>query len=165
MLTSLRISSTLHRYNQKENSMFKLMKKSDLKHLQEKISDIGIKLTRCQKELDAAYEEIKNSDTVNEELRDTIRKLEDSIMVMQKAQEEEAVVSDTNSVELAIANDLTTVTPTIKFRRDVFEKMVELGYLSDKDEGNAMAIQVALMTVSFEALQQIIEAFSEPVED
>lgn len=144
--------------------MFKLMKKSDLKHLQEKISDIGIKLTRCQKELDAAYEEIKNSDTVNEELRDTIRKLEDSIAVMQKAQEE-AVVSDTNSVELAIANDLTTVTPTIKFRRDVFEKMVELGYLSDKDEGNAMAIQIALMTVSFEALQQIIEAFSEPVED
>lgn len=141
--------------------MFKVMKKKDLDLMSEKIHDIGKKLAACQEELDDAYGKIQKNEELNESLTRTISKLEGHIEKIEQAQ----LLSDTNSVELSIENDLTKVTPTVKFRTDVYEKMVELGYLSDKDDGNDMAIQIALMTISFEALQQIIESFSAPVED
>lgn len=141
--------------------MFKVMKKKDLDLMSEKIHDIGKKLAACQKELNDAYGKIQKNEELNESLTRTISKLEGHIEKIEQAQ----LLSDTNSVELSIENDLTKVTPTVKFRTDVYEKMVELGYLSDKDDGNDMAIQIALMTISFEALQQIIESFSAPVED
>lgn len=144
--------------------MFKFMKKSDLDHLQGQIEEIGSKLSACQNELDSAYAEIEKTEKVNEDLRETIESMESSLEEMQHIQDE-SIHADSNVVELEIANDLTTVTPTVRFRRDVFEKMVELGYLSDKDQNNDMAIQVALMTITHEALQQIIDSFSEPVED
>lgn len=141
--------------------MFKLMKKSDLDSLNQKMDCIRNKLSESQQELHSSYLQVEETEKHNEELKEQVRKLEEQIEESARAQ----LIADSNIVELQIANDLTSVVPVVRFRQDVFEKMVELGYLSDKDSGNDMAIQVALMTISHEALQQIIDSFSEPVED
>lgn len=141
--------------------MFKLMKKSDFESLNRKMDDINQKLDKAERDLEDSYLQAEEVEKHNAELRVTIDELQEKLEETERAN----MISDTNIVELRVAEDLTSVTPIVRFRTDLFEKMVELGYLSDKDSGNDMAIQVALMTISHEALQQIIDSFSEPVED
>ena len=145
--------------------MFKIVKKSDFEHLQSKIISIGQKLSGYEEDLHEANNKIEEYQKLNHDLDLTIAELKNQIETFNKSDESHQLIANVNSVELVIADDLTKVTPIVKFRRDVFEKMVELGYLSDKDEGSDIAIQLALMTIAHEALDQIIESFSQPVEE
>lgn len=73
---------------------------------------------------------------------------------------------DENSVTLRVSDDLTRVIPSVRVKREVFEKMVELGYLDDTvtSESKPFAMQLALMHVCSEALEQIMESFAASIE-
>lgn len=64
-----------------------------------------------------------------------------------------------------ISANLLTVTPVVKYDPVIFEKLVELGYLNDTHQDNKFAIQLAVLTVTHEALTQIIDSFSENLKE
>lgn len=73
--------------------------------------------------------------------------------------------SDTNEVCLRIADDLTNITPIVRWKDNTKERLIQIGALSDAAiAGNAnTAVQVALMTIASEALEQVIEGFAPAV--
>ena len=79
----------------------------------------------------------------------------------------EEIYSSENSVTLRITDDLTQVVPTIKVKPDVFEKMVELGYLDDSvnSETKSVSMQAALLVIANEAMEQIIESMSNSIDN
>ena len=79
----------------------------------------------------------------------------------------EDLYSSQNTITLTVADDLTQVVPTVRVKPDVFEKMVELGYLDDtvNTENKAFMMQTALLVIANEALEQIVEAMTQKVED
>jgi len=72
--------------------------------------------------------------------------------------------SDENSVKFVISKDLTQVTPVVRVNTESHEKMIEMGYIKDGDENHKFATQLALITIVDEAVDQIIESFSAPIE-
>lgn len=111
-------------------------------------------------------EEEKYTDAV-EAFAHTEAKLQDTIYTLEeRLRKHEEAFSDQNSVTLQVNDDLTSVTPYVRVKEEVFEKMVELHYLNDavNPETKSMAMQLALLTIANESLDQIIEAFTSPIE-
>lgn len=75
--------------------------------------------------------------------------------------------AEENSLTLAVSDDLTHVVPSVRVKKEAFEKMVELGYLDDtvNSETKPFAMQLALMQICSEALEQIMESFSSSFEE
>lgn len=71
--------------------------------------------------------------------------------------------TDENSVTLKVSNDLTKVVPIVRYNPSTVEKFIELGYLSDDQERNTFAAQLALLTIVQEAVSQILENFTDEV--
>lgn len=74
------------------------------------------------------------------------------------------VLSEGAETVFKISPNITNISPTIRYHPEIFEKLVELGYLNDTHTDNKFAIQLALLTITHEALGQIIEAFTESVD-
>lgn len=74
------------------------------------------------------------------------------------------VLSEGAETVFKISSNITNISPTIRYHPEIFEKLVELGYLNDTHTDNKFAIQLALLTITHEALGQIIEAFAESVD-
>ena len=119
--------------------MFKLVKKNTL--------------TAIQQELDEAEQQLEQLMKENRDLSDEVKKLHE---LFNNAGE--------NSVRLDISNDVKTVVPTIKFDQDIFDKLVELGYLDDSKKNHTFAMQLALIVIAHEALTQIIETYQSPID-
>jgi len=83
-----------------------------------------------------------------------------------KLEEVNSAFAEENSVTLIIDDTLTHVTPYVKVREDVFDKMVELHYLNDavNPETKGMSMQLALLTIASDGLDQILDAFSSPID-
>lgn len=89
----------------------------------------------------------------------------DEIRELKKQIETLSSKSDDNYVKIQFSNDLFKVIPIIGYREDVFESLFQEGLLDDGDN-NQHAIQLALLTMASDALQQLLQAFEEPlVED
>ena len=140
---------------------------SDIRELQNEIDNL-------QKILDEANHDIVESKKAREKEEEKSeyyfnesKVLEQKVEELQAALEhKEEVYSSENSVTLRITDDLTQVVPTIKVKPDVFEKMVELGYLDDSvnSETKSVSMQAALLVIANEAMEQIIESMSNSVD-
>lgn len=84
-----------------------------------------------------------------------------------KVEELNSIYADHNTITLTVRDDLTQVTPTVKVKPEVFDKMVELGYLDDHvtSETKSHLMQTAMLVIGSEALEQIVESMSQPVAD
>lgn len=89
----------------------------------------------------------------------------DEIRELKKQIETLSSKSDDNYVKIQFSDDLFKVVPIIGYRGDAFEALFQEGLLNDGDN-NQHAIQLALLTMASDALQQLLQAFEEPlVED
>ena len=103
-----------------------------------------------------------------EQEKNNNKALEQKVEELQAALDyKEEIYSSENSVTLKITDDLTQVVPTIKVKPEVFEKMVELGYLDDSvnSETKSVSMQAALLVIANEAMEQIIESMSNNIDN
>lgn len=107
-----------------------------------------------QQELDKAEEELKKLIGENEKLAEEVKKLHD---LFNNASE--------NSVRIDISPDIKSVTPSIKYNPEIFEKLVELGYLDDTKQNHTFAIQLALIVVAHDAMAQILDTYQAPIDN
>lgn len=84
----------------------------------------------------------------------------------EKISREESVYGDANIVKLTISDDLQSVLPHVTVKSEVYEKMVQLGVISDAltVDAKPTAMQIALMSMANEALSTILEQFEAPIE-
>ena len=68
--------------------------------------------------------------------------------------------SDKNSVKIEFEDDFQKAMPIFRTKPETFDKMVELGYLKDSDQGNNTAVQLALMVAASEVMEQILSSFA-----
>ena len=95
--------------------------------------------------------------------RKEIESLQKQIKTLQEATEK--VTDEKNSVSLIIHEDLTKITPIIRYREDVIDKLIELGHISEAQREDKYAIQIALAIISEEALSQMIDMFTATPEE
>lgn len=72
--------------------------------------------------------------------------------------------SDKCKVTFEIDDNLTKITPVIKWKDSIVEKMIEAGYLKDANVSKT-AVQLGLMAIASEALEQILTDFVEPMRE
>ena len=72
-------------------------------------------------------------------------------------------IADETHVVISIKDDLTTISPTIRYDPVIVPKLIELGYINDAavEKNDAFAIQIALISIVHEGLGQIMESFTE----
>lgn len=129
----------------------------EVSEAEKKVRQLSNELHRYEEMYTDSLEEFAKAEA---SYQDTIYTLREQL------QKHEETFSDQNSVTLQVNDDLTSVTPYVRVKEEVFEKMVELHYLNDavNPETKAMAMQLALLTIANESLDQIIESFTSPVE-
>lgn len=129
--------------------MFRIVKNQTLKDYQHEIEMLKY-------ELAGKSQIIKTLREDNERSFDTINSLNEKL---------EKFESSTNEVVTKISTDLTQVTPIVRYNPEIVEKLIELGYVNDATAQDKFAIQLALITVAQEALTQLVESFSEELEE
>lgn len=78
---------------------------------------------------------------------------------------ETSTEGDRNEVIMRIDDDMTTITPIVRWKGDsTSEKLIEMGYLKDANNTKT-ATQVALMVVALESLEQLVEEFQPNVQE
>ena len=132
-----------------------------INQLQNEIDTLTESLTESNNQLVNYQNKISRYDDDNEALEAKNKELQEALDY------KEEIYSSENSVTLKITDDLTQVVPTIKVKPDVFEKMVELGYLDDSvnSETKSVSMQAALLVIANEAMEQIIESMSNSIDN
>ena len=69
-----------------------------------------------------------------------------------------------NSVTIIISDDLSTITPIIRHRADVFETIFQNGYLNDS-QNSKEATELAMLTIANDGLTQLLSEFVEPFKE
>jgi putative lipase involved disintegration of autophagic bodies len=134
--------------------MFKFIKSKSYKNIKESRDKANDERSKALADLKQAQDKLDHLLEENEELSSEVKKLNDLFNN-----------SSEISVKLDIDSDLKKVTPTIKYNEDVFEKLVELGYLNDGQQGHTFSIQLALVVVASEALNQIIDTYQTDIDE
>lgn len=141
--------------------MIRIVTSTKLYALEEEATDLS---TRCG-QLD------RNNEYLNRQVEELEAHLEDAQRAIQLIRDENqklldySVQSDTNEVIIRISEDLTSITPIVRWRgEDASEKLIELGMLKDANNTKT-ATQVALMTIALDGLEQIIEEFQPTVQE
>lgn len=148
--------------------MIRLITRSRLKMLYDEIEaqeaeneqncEKNIEMVRQMEGLEAAR------DTLEKELESVQTKLHEAEARIQEY-EQSLDRHDSNEVTLLIDDDLMRITPRVRWKAGIEEKMFELGYLDDTNINNRMAAQVALLTIGSEGMEQLLETFTpEPTE-
>jgi translation initiation factor 2B subunit (eIF-2B alpha/beta/delta family) len=114
------------------------------------------------KKLRESRESLKNAHDTNETLQAEIKSLKNTISVMD---ERNKVLSENTFVKMLLDDTLTKATPVVKYNPAIVEKLIELGYINDAMSEDKFAIQIALLTISNEAISQIIESFEQEFDD
>lgn len=144
---------------------FKIMKRSTYdelqshtRYLERTVNSLKEALQREEATLQRLREEYSHQQSAIEALN---RRAEELEQLTINAQE--------NEVTIFVKDDLVTLVPRIRWKPGVEEKLFELGYLSDATiadpSSKNFAIQLSLMDIAYDGLKQIIEQFSETVED
>jgi len=133
---------------------------SDTNQLDYEIEILRDDLAKANDKTNRFKESLEQEQSNNKELEQKIEELQAAL------DHKEEVYSSENSVTLKITDDLTQVVPTIKVKPEVFEKMVELGYLDDSvnSETKSVSMQAALLVIANEAMEQIIESMSNNID-
>lgn len=147
--------------------MYTIIKKERLKRLESSLSTQEKTVRNLSRDHDvqaakfvdlkAEFEgRIKELSDENERLVGENERLVEEVEKLKSAE------ADTNSVTLSISDDLTSIIPLVRYKPDLQEKLIQAHYLSD---GNVTshAIQLALMLISHEGLEQILEQFGHPM--
>lgn len=135
--------------------MIKILKKSTHRNLLDRVAYHAKRADATASEVEVLKEQRRIDGMLLGEAEKTIESLTAENERLQKLSVE---ADDTNSVTLRIGDDLTSITPVVKWKSEIKEKLIEVGLLSDANSSNT-AIQVALMLIGQEALEQIIESF------
>lgn len=137
------------------------------------------------RQLEAAYnasvKERLDLETKYEMLRQQdYRKYEQNAALVDELYEKEAEIeslkaqlalqvtnTNNNSVTITISDDFDTATPTVKFKPEIHEKMMQHGLIREtgSDKQDAFAIQLALIDMAKDALIQLVNEFSEAIDD
>lgn len=138
-----------------------------------------------KKTFDGMLEDIKNKNTQIEILESDFRNLkhskhveflehdaemsklyDENLELNERLEKTEALYTKSDSIEviLRIGDDLTTITPVIRWKETTPEKLIEIGAITDV-QNSKIAVQVALMALAAEAIQDIMNNFEEPVGD
>jgi len=134
---------------------FTIVKKSTVQSLQRQVEESNHRIEDLEGEIEGYLALDKEVGTRIAELAATV-KHQDEIIQGQRTK---------NQVSFQINDLLTEVTPTVKWREEVVDSLVQSGFLNIRDENNKYAIQLALMTVTYDALSSIIDQFSQEVDD
>jgi thymidylate synthase len=136
-------------------------------------------IKKHQQESDRLRDEVESLSTAYHELKQLYQELtdahQDAIDVAKASEEKVKEVEDKlaeaeaseNQVRLSVNDELTVITPFTSVKPDMWETFVEAGMVSDTTvgEGRKFAMQLALMTVAYDGLAQILEQFApEPKE-
>lgn len=153
--------------------MIRIVKKSTLDKFNREHEAIHKSLSLFQQENSTLTDEVETLKSREEKLR---KQLSESLSLQADAEaecqrqreradylEKLSVESESNEIILRISDDLESMTPVIRWKAGIGDKLYELGYLRDVDNASNMAIQLALMSIGFEALTQLVEAFEQPL--
>lgn len=128
----------------------------EIQHLNKSLSIAGEHNSSLVRDNAIQRKEIESLQKQNESLQKQIKTLQEAA---------EKVTDEKNSVSLIIHEDLTKITPIIRYREDVIDKLIELGHISEAQREDKYAIQIALAIISEEALSQMIELFTPDPEE
>lgn len=127
--------------------MIKILSKKSFDAYESRINNLERELEEAKKKLVEQYER-------NENLEFDFKRLQ-----------EQFFSANENEVTLKIKDDLLTVIPFVKWKPEIKNKLVEIGYLNEYPPPGEKAIQLALISIAYEALEQIIESFSYAVQE
>lgn len=88
-------------------------------------------------------------------IKDLEKKLDEAKLSLEEYQKKDHI-SDTNHIYFLISDDLQTVTPIVRYKDGVADKLVEQRILNDGDI-SPYAVQIGLALVVRDALDLIIE--------
>lgn len=162
--------------------MFRIVKSSTLDKLRRNVETLTRAKQDAARSREALIEENRKHVERIEDLESSLKseetsasvaavKLADAKSEIDRLQEEVERLnglltnSEHNEVTLRMSDDLLTMTPIVRWKPHLGEKLYEIGYLRDTDGESPMAIQLALMSVGYEALTQLVESFEQPVKE
>lgn len=158
--------------------MYKIVKKSTLeresqrlattqKKLDHMVAKYSTEADELQDQITKKYHQIKEQETMLLDQGNRLIALTDSLEAANAEIERLNKLSteaEANEVLLRLSDDMTSMTPVVRWKEGIEERLYEMGFLRDIDTANSMTIQLTLMTVAYEALSQLIESFEQNVE-
>lgn len=106
------------------------------------------------------------------EKHDNLEELKDDLLLDMERLEymlakHEETVANENSVTLYVSDDLMKITPYVRVKDSMFDKMVETRFINDTvtESAKPKAMQLALMQVAEQGLNQIIDSFAPPIDE
>lgn len=140
--------------------MFKIIKSKEYERLLRAKLDADY----YKEEVDMYRKRSENASVKNFELAHSLNKkikeLEEEVERLNNL----SVKSNHNEVTIQLSDDLITITPVVRWKDSTEQKLIEIGALPD-GENTPYAIQIALMTMAYEGIQQIVESFYPPVSE
>mgnify|MGYP001085746288 CR=1 FL=1 len=118
-------------------------------------------LRKQSETIDKLVQDCDLLETENNRIMGVVEELKQELSRLEK--EQNRVFGDENSVVLNVDDDLTSVTPIVRVKQEMHDKMLQLGMINDAVPHDAIpfAMQVALLNVAYEALDQIISSFDD----
>lgn len=123
-----------------------------------------VKTETLRKQTETIDKLIQDCDSLESENNRILSEVEELKQKLQMLEEEQQrVFADENSVVLNVDDDLTSVTPIVRVKQEMHDKMLQLGMLNDAVPSDSIpfAMQLALLNVAYEALDQIIASFDD----
>lgn len=138
-------------FNRKKKEIERLTRL--IEFFQEESQSDAVRLSELQQTIDDMTSEIMEKDEELERLRLSV-----------KEYEKETTESTSNQLQFIISDDLETVTPIIKYKTGVEEKLIEKRILNDGSV-SPYAIQIGLAIVVKDALDYIVESATEGLDN
>lgn len=133
------------------------IKRKTYEDLMETLEAQSLQITNLKNDyMNQVSEHVKDGEELQKQIDHLSAELDKNIDMFTK--------SDSNEVTLRIADDMTTITPIVRWKDNTPEKLIEIGALNDS-QNSKTSTQVALMAIAHEALTDIMDSFLEPVGD
>lgn len=129
------------------------------------------RIKQLKDELNAANDELSYRRDENKSLADErIQLKQENVTLVERAETAEESLkklnddliksSERTQVTIAFDDSLQQIIPIFKYKGEqTFEKLVEIQALDDRSMGSDNAIQLALLNLSYEAIEQILESY------
>lgn len=119
-------------------------------------------------DIEAKYEMLRQQDYRQiSDLFDELHEKEAEIESLKAQLALQVTNTNNNSVTITISDDFDTATPTVKYKPEIHEKMMQHGLIREtgSDKQDAFAIQLALIDMAKDALLQLVNEFTEAIDD
>lgn len=141
--------------------MIKIVKATTLAKMEMQVLGSQISLATAENAIIDANRKISKLEEENTSLVSQLRILEETLdQAEQSVKQLSNPISDENTVTLTISEDLETITPTVKHQKNLAEKLMQEGRISESSRSDDFSVQLALMMIAEEALGQLIDSFS-----